>query len=212
LKPEVIDFWDLTGSQQYEDAFAVSDFLIHNFDELASRTRLWRDAWYDSTLPYWFLDRTILNTSILASSTAHLLSDRLFYGWEGGYQRHSTFTHFWGYVQAMQGLTEARDADHDGILTGAQHNTLDADWYGKITWLSLHYTAALRATAQMADEMGDRQYAGFCRQTADNGRPSRTSLEARYPCSGLGAQPRCRRSHHGRAVGTCVPYLLGRRS
>ncbi|GAB6166690.1 hypothetical protein JCM19992_26900 [Thermostilla marina] len=234
-------------AKRFVDAAAVSDFVIDRFEELASTTRLWRKTWYDSTLPYWFLDRTFLNTSILASSTSTLFRDRLFYGTEGGNQGPGTCTHVWGYVQAMgrlfpdlekslreqvdfrhrkdggamdddgiinfrwftgglavdgqsgvilrtylchqmspddswlkrvypgvkramQGLTQARDADHDGILTGPQHNTLDAAWYGKVTWLSLHYTAALRATAEMADEVGDHEYAAFCRQTADKGR------------------------------------------
>lgn len=234
-------------AQRFDDAFAVSDYVIDHFEELAGATRLWRRTWYDSSLPYWFLDRTFLNASILASSTSNLLRDRLFYGWEGGYQGQGTCTHVWGYVhamgrlfpilekslreqvdfrpfaeggammddgavrfrwrrsglavdgqsglilrtylahqmsadsaflernyagakKAMQGLTALRDADHDGILTGGQHNTLDADWYGKVTWLSLHYTAALRAMAEMADEMGDPDYAAFCRATADKGR------------------------------------------
>jgi non-lysosomal glucosylceramidase len=232
---------------RFEDASAVAAFVERNFSTLVEQTRLWRDTWYDSTLPYWFLDRTLLNASILASSTSHFLDDGRFYGFEGGYQGDGTCTHVWGYVQAMgrlfpqleislrekkdfvpraqggamnangvvefrgrsnglavdgqaslilrtylahqmskddaflrrnyagmkkamQGLTGARDADHDGILTGPQHNTLDADWYGKVTWLSLHYTAALRAAAEMADEMGDRDYSAFCQAAADKGR------------------------------------------
>ena len=232
---------------KFADAFAVSDWVAEKIDFLTQQTRLWRDNWYNSTLPYWFLDRTFLNTSILASSTVALNEDGRVHGWEGYYQGHGTCTHVWGYVlamgrlfpelemrlrektdfvpvakggamlddgtihfrawshglavdgqagiilrsylvhqqspddaflrrnythikQAMTGLTAARDRDHDGILTGPQHNTLDADWYGEVTWLSLHYQAALRAMAAMATEMGDAEYATFCQSTADQGR------------------------------------------
>jgi uncharacterized protein (DUF608 family) len=232
---------------KFADAFAVSNFVAEKIGFLTQQTRLWRDNWYHSTLPYWFLDRTFLNTSILASSTVALNEDGRFHGWEGYHQGHGTCTHVWGYVlamgrlfpelemrlrektdfvpvaqggamldngtihfrawnsglavdgqagiilrsylvhqqsaddaflrrnyahikKAMTGLTEARDTDHDGILAGPQHNTLDADWYGTVTWLSLHYQAALRAMAAMAVEMGDAEYARFCQGTADQGR------------------------------------------
>jgi len=72
--------------------------------------------------------------------------------------------------KAMTYLIEARDKDHDGILTGPQHNTLDANWYGKVTWLSLHYTAALRAAAAMATEIDDAEFAQHCFTLADRGR------------------------------------------
>ncbi|MFY0626955.1 MAG: hypothetical protein JXR07_11705 [Reichenbachiella sp.] len=247
-----IEYFDLKRDHYYatkfRNAMDVSDHIINRIDELTTRTRKWRDTWYDSSLPYWFLDRTFLNTDILASSTSKLLEGFMFYGWEGSNQGMGTCNHVWGYAQAMgrlfpsleeslreymdflaeedggallpdggirhrwmssqvmavdgqastimrtylihqmqkdgdflskyypmikkvmQGLTNQNDADCDGILTGSQHNTLDAAWYGKVTWLSLHYTAALRATAEMAEEMGDDEYAAFCRSTADKGK------------------------------------------
>lgn len=234
-------------SKIYKDANDVSKYLIKNYETLSGKTKTWHETWYNSTLPYWFLDRTFVNTSILASSTVSLVGNKMYYATEGGNQGPGTCTHVYGYTQApgrlfpeleqsireqvdfvpvseggalmenggvhfrwfglgmavdgqsgiimksyqihqmssdglflknnynsiktvMNGLVDNNDADHDGILTGAQHNTLDADWYGKVTWLSLYYTTALRAMAEMAKEVGDAEYAEFCLATADKGR------------------------------------------
>ncbi|MBU4459378.1 MAG: hypothetical protein KJ579_02325 [Verrucomicrobia bacterium] len=64
----------------------------------------------------------------------------------------------------------AQDGDGDGILDGAQHNTLDADWYGPIAWLSGLHIAALLAAAEMAREMGDADFAARCEAIAARGR------------------------------------------
>lgn len=234
--------------KRFGSAVDVADEIVARYADLVGDTYLWRRTWYDSTLPSWFLDRSFLNTSILASSTCHMFEDGRFYGFEGGYQGQGTCTHVWGYVHApgrlfpqleyslrkhtdfspmpdggfdpetglvkfrgrarhglavdgqsgiilrsylthqmmpdkrfleefysriklaMNHLTNAKDANHDGILEGSQHNTLDGDWWGKVTWLSLHYQAALRAMAKMAEEMKDTTYARQCVAIADRGK------------------------------------------
>jgi non-lysosomal glucosylceramidase len=227
-------------ANRFASAAAVAAYTAENFDRLATQTRLWRDTWYDSTLPYWFLDRTLLNVSILATSTAHWFKSGRFYGWEGVGCCEGTCTHVWHYAHAVarlfpqlerdlrrrtdfdramdprsgvinhrgesQGLAVDGQAgcilrayrEHqmstddaflrglwpkiklameclvrmdpgDGLVQGAQHNTLDQPWFGKVAWLSSLYVAAARACEEMAKELGDEAYARRMRQIVERG-------------------------------------------
>jgi len=75
----------------------------------------------------------------------------------------------WPRVRQSLDFLISRDSDRNGVLDGPQHNTLDADWFGRIAWLSSLYVAALRAGAAMATEMGDANFARRARAIADAG-------------------------------------------
>ena len=228
---------------RFASAVAVVQYVTTHFERLTSQTRLWRDTWYDSTLPFWLLDRTHSNVSILATRTANRMANGRFYGTEGVACCEGTCTHVWQYEQAMgrlfpeldivlrertdfdpavsfkpDGMIDHRgefnagyaidgqagtllrayrdhqmspdnaflkrnypgikkamqwlisqDGNADGILEGAQHNTLDAAWYGPVAWLSGLYLASLRAVAAMAAEMEDHSFAGECLAIAEVG-------------------------------------------
>jgi uncharacterized protein (DUF608 family) len=230
-------------SDRFADAASVAVYVAENADRLFGQTRRWVDTWYDSTLPYWFLDRTMANTSTLATTTCYRFKDGRFWAWEGIGCCHGTCTHVWHYAQApgrlfpeververervnfgigqhadggigmrtnLSGSNHhaddghcgrvlgvyrehqmsaddsflrrlwprvkkaivfmiARDANADGLLEGAQPNTLDANWYGKISFISSLYLAMLHAGAAMAHEMGDEELASQCRQIAQRG-------------------------------------------
>jgi non-lysosomal glucosylceramidase len=51
------------------------------------------------------------------------------------------------------------DADKDGVLEGWQHHTLDMELYGPNSWLNGFYLAALKAGAEMADYLGEKETA-----------------------------------------------------
>ncbi len=89
---------------RFKSATEVAGYLAGEFDRLARLTRLWRDTWYDSTLPYWLLDRTFTNTSTLASSTCHWFANGRFYGWEGVGCCAGTCAHVWHYAHSVARL------------------------------------------------------------------------------------------------------------
>lgn len=227
---------------QFSSAHAVAQYVGAQFDRLAAQTRLWRDTWYDSTLPYWFLDRTFLNTSILATSTSYRFANGRYYGWEGVGCCEGTCDHVYHYAHAcarlfpelerdtrervdfgiaqqpdgeihfraefndlaavdgqagtiLRALREhqmsadaaflqrnwpkirlatewlmGKDANGDGLIQSIQYNTLDTGWYGKVAWLSGLYQASLLGAAEMADEVGDADFAARCRGILEVGR------------------------------------------
>jgi non-lysosomal glucosylceramidase len=62
------------------------------------------------------------------------------------------------------------DADRDGVLEGAQHNTYDVEFYGPNPQCGVYYLAALRAGEEMARAVGDGAGAAEYRRLFENGR------------------------------------------
>ncbi|TWU32542.1 GH116 family glycosyl hydrolase [Novipirellula artificiosorum] len=198
--------------------------------ELHTTTQTWADTWYDSTLPYWFLERTFVTVDCMQTQVAERLAlqDGMYNLDEGVNCCPGNCTHVWQYAQGLarifpvierecrdkveygkgfrtsdgsinfrhsivnfqdaidgqcgtilrvlresQMTTDYRflaalwdrtklsmdhvirkwDKEEDGLLAGAQHNTLDEPWFGQVHWLINLYHAALKASAVMARQM-----------------------------------------------------------
>lgn len=66
-------------------------------------------------------------------------------------------------------LQDGMAGAENGLLEGAQYNTLDQAWYGPMGWISSMYLAALRAGQMMAQEMGDVSAAKRYKKIIDAG-------------------------------------------
>ncbi|MFZ9215035.1 MAG: GH116 family glycosyl hydrolase, partial [Sediminibacterium sp.] len=98
-------------NQQFKNASSVVEYVATHFESLSTQTKLWRQTWYDSTLPWWFLERTFLNISTLSTTTAHRFDSGRFYAWEGVGCCEGTCMHVWQYAQAMGRIFPAIERD-----------------------------------------------------------------------------------------------------
>ena len=234
-------------ASRVQSAGDVIRYFQQNRVRLAGETRSWHDTWYDSTLPWWFLERTILTVDNLASSSNYRFRNGRWWAWEGVGACEGTCGHVYGYAQAVarlfpsiereqrekvdfgssltpEGWIDCRgenqgkaaidaqamyilralrehqmsaenaflvriwpgvkkaieylirqDPGEKGVIRGAQHNTLDADWYGEVSWYNGLYLASLQSSAVMADTMQDPAFASRCREIAERGTAYQTA-------------------------------------
>ncbi|MBX3111575.1 MAG: hypothetical protein KF857_06155 [Fimbriimonadaceae bacterium] len=238
-------------AKRFNDALAVARHFRSHRDFLVDTTRNWRDTWYGPDdgpgLPHWFMERTIINASTLATSVCSRFGSGRFYGFEGVGCCPGTCGHVWQYAHSVarlfpeierdtrervdlgvalndgggigfraefdmnaaidgQGGTVCRILrehqmspddtflrrnwadvkrvvqflmkmdDGEGIIEGEQMNTLDAAWYGQISWITSEYLAALGAAETMAGAVGDEAFAKECRDRLAKGQKSFRSL------------------------------------
>jgi len=102
-RPPIGDIKD-TGhyyAKRFPSSLAVVAQHAGDHEASYSRTRRWHNTWYDSTLPHWLLDRTFVNTSILASGTCLRFESGRLWGWEGVGCCAGTCQHVWHYGQSI---------------------------------------------------------------------------------------------------------------
>ncbi len=61
------------------------------------------------------------------------------------------------------------DGNQDGVMEGAQHNTMDVDYYGPNPQMGFWYMGALRAATEMAHAMEDKAFAAKCQELYKKG-------------------------------------------
>ena len=83
----------------YRGSFDVARYLAENFERLDRQTHLFRDTYFDTTLPRWFVHRLGMPVSNLATETVQWWNSGRFYGWEGVGCCPGTCTHVWHYEQ-----------------------------------------------------------------------------------------------------------------
>jgi uncharacterized protein (DUF608 family) len=229
----------------FSGADAVVTYVAERIEELTAQTRLWHRTFYDSTLPYWLLDRVHSTVANLATATTQWWKNGRFWAWEGAGCCQGTCGHVWNYEHALARLfpdlersvremqdfasgigfypetgaigfrgegwtlwagdsqggyvlkalrehqtspddaflrrnwpnirkaTEfliQQDANADGMLEGAQHQTYDENYYGANTMVGSLYLGALRAAEEMARDVGDDGFAAGCRGIFEAGR------------------------------------------
>ena len=98
-------------SGKFKDIEEVTTFWRTNYKDLKSKSELFRDAFYNSTLPPEVLEAIAANLTILKSPTVLRQRDGRLWSWEGCSDNSGccagSCTHVWNYAQAIPHLFPA---------------------------------------------------------------------------------------------------------
>lgn len=131
--------WASNGQQYtnwWPNAMGVAVYMQENLQDLTTRTRLFHDTLYASTLPVWLLDRMSSQIAVLRSQTCWWGADGYFGVWEGCNETDGccggNCAHVWHYAQGHARLLPElgrlmRDQDYemqvnDGLMPN-RHNS-----------------------------------------------------------------------------------------
>jgi len=88
----------------FDGSLGVAEYVAKHFDRLRRDTHLFRDTYFDTTLPYWLAARLAMPASTLATETCQWWANGRFYAWEGVGCCAGTCTHVWNYEHACARL------------------------------------------------------------------------------------------------------------
>ncbi|WP_197531234.1 GH116 family glycosyl-hydrolase [Posidoniimonas corsicana] len=90
-------------THRFDTATDVIGYIARSYLRLSSDTHSWVNTWSDTTLPHWFMDRSMASASTMQTANLQFAGDR-FWAWEGIGAGAGTCTHVWGYAQTMARL------------------------------------------------------------------------------------------------------------
>lgn len=97
--------WKHYYASTFSSSYECADYALKNYGELYSRTKLFKDALFSSSLPQEELDAVSANLSTLKSATVLRLPEGEFYGFEGCISDsgccEGSCQHVWNYAYAL---------------------------------------------------------------------------------------------------------------
>ena len=114
---------------------AVTDYWREHYDDLRTKSKRFRDCFFDSTLPAEVLEAVAANLTILKSPTVMRQADGKLWSWEGCSDNsgccHGSCTHVWNYAQAIPHLFPSlertlRETEFGPSQDGRGHQTFRA--------------------------------------------------------------------------------------
>lgn len=100
-------------SSKFENVREVAGYWLRNYDDLKSKSTIFAESFYNTTLPAEVVEAVAANLTILKSQTVFRQADGRMWNWEGMGDTwgscHGSCTHVWNYAQAVSHLFPAME-------------------------------------------------------------------------------------------------------